>query len=93
MNLKDKQKVWDRITFGEVTQKKKEMLNKIQELDKKEASIGLSEQHRMARSKPKVNAKRLLSEKRLNGNRSSRFTPSSSISLLIATSLTTASHH
>lgn len=58
-------KAWNRITFG-FTPIKEELFNKIQELDKEEASVGLLEQ---LVDRSKMNSNRLLSDKKENGSK------------------------
>lgn len=46
-------RTWNKTSFGNVSQKKEELFKKIQELDKEEASIGLSEELKSDRVKAK----------------------------------------
>lgn len=59
--LKDHLKVWN--TFGSITKRKEDLLNKIQELDKVEIFGGLSRSLNLIGPEPKMNSKSLVLEK------------------------------
>lgn len=71
-NLKEKLKLWNWTTFGNIRLKKEELLYTIQNLDKDEERGDFSEEKRLARSKPKEEFQQLALRKEINWRQKSR---------------------